>query len=67
MDNFLSSAKWCFEEKYDILRDMQRLTKHKKIKGIRKHGFLARMKTHGGQKTIKRRRDQGRKELAISL
>jgi ribosomal protein L34 len=46
---------------------MQRLTKHKKIKGIRKHGFLARMKTHGGQKTIKRRRDQGRKELAVSL
>ncbi len=46
---------------------MQRLTKHKKLKGIRKHGFLTRMKTHGGQKTIKRRRDQGRKELAISL
>lgn len=54
-------------QKYGILTSMQRLTKNKKIKGIRKHGFLARMKTHGGQKVIKRRRDEGRKELAISL
>jgi len=46
---------------------MQRLTKSKKIKRVRKHGFLARMKTHGGQKTIKRRRDEGRKELTVSL
>jgi large subunit ribosomal protein L34 len=46
---------------------MQRLTKSKKIKRVRKHGFLTRMKTHDGQKMIKRRRDQGRKELAISL
>jgi len=46
---------------------MQRLTKSKKIKRVRKHGFLSRMKTNDGQKTIMRRRDQGRKELAISL
>ncbi len=46
---------------------MQRLTKSKKIKRVRKHGFLVRMKTHDGQKMIKRRRDQGRKELSISL
>ena len=46
---------------------MQRLTKSKKLKRIRKHGFLTRMKTNDGQKTIKRRRDQGRKELAVSL
>ena len=50
-----------------ILSTMQRLTKSKKLKRIRKHGFLVRMKSHEGQKTIKRRRDQGRKELAVSL
>jgi len=46
---------------------MQRLTKSKKIKRVRKHGFLARMKTNDGQKVIKRRRDQKRKILAVSL
>lgn len=46
---------------------MERLTKAKKVKRIRKHGFLVRMKTHGGRKMIKRRRDTGRKELAVSL
>ncbi len=37
--------------------------KAKKTKGQRKHGFLARMATHGGQKVIKRRRAEGRKSL----
>ena len=46
---------------------MQRLTKSKKLKRVRKHGFLTRMKTNDGKKMIKRRRDQGRKELAVSL
>lgn len=46
---------------------MERLTKAKKSKRVRKHGFLVRMKTHAGQKMIKRRRDQGRKALAVSL
>lgn len=40
-------------------------TKGSKTKRSRKHGFLARMKTHGGQKVIKRRRDTGRKVLAV--
>lgn len=46
---------------------MERLTKAKKIKRIRKHGFLTRMKTNDGRKMIKRRRDQKRQELAVSL
>ncbi|HVA96119.1 MAG TPA: 50S ribosomal protein L34 [Candidatus Acidoferrales bacterium] len=46
---------------------MERLTKGKKIKRIRKHGFLTRMKTNDGKKMIKRRRDQKRKDLAVSL
>ncbi|MGI8420170.1 MAG: 50S ribosomal protein L34 [Candidatus Levyibacteriota bacterium] len=46
---------------------MERLTKAKKLKRVRKHGFLTRMKTHGGQKMIKRRRSQSRKVLAVSL
>lgn len=44
---------------------MERLTKLKKVKRKRKHGFLARMKTHNGRKMIKRRRDEGREELAV--
>jgi large subunit ribosomal protein L34 len=39
--------------------------KASKIKRKRKHGFLIRMKTNGGQKMLKRRRDTGRKELAV--
>lgn len=42
---------------------MERLTKAKKIKRARKHGFLARMASFGGQKVLKRRRDSGRKRL----
>lgn len=37
----------------------------KKIKRKRKHGFLARTKTQGGKKVIKRRRLKGRKKLAV--
>jgi len=44
---------------------MERLTKAKKVKGARKHGFLARMATHGGQLVIKRRRNKKRTELSI--
>lgn len=40
-------------------------TKSSKLKRARKHGFMARMKTHGGQKVLKRRRDEGRKELTV--
>ncbi len=46
---------------------MQRLTKSKKLKRVRKHGFLGRMKTNDGRKMIKRRRDQNRKDISVSL
>ncbi|MFI5265131.1 MAG: 50S ribosomal protein L34 [Candidatus Levyibacteriota bacterium] len=45
----------------------ERITKHKKIKGIKKHGFLSKMKTHGGRTVIRKRRLKGRKKLAQSL
>jgi len=37
----------------------------KKIKRIRKHGFLAKMKTALGRKVINRRRSRGRRKLAV--
>ncbi|MCL5970387.1 MAG: 50S ribosomal protein L34 [Patescibacteria group bacterium] len=39
--------------------------KIKKVKRKRKHGFRARMKTSGGQKTLKRRRDKKRKKATV--
>ena len=37
---------------------------HKKRR--RKHGFLARMKTHDGRKILARRRAKGRKQIAVA-
>jgi large subunit ribosomal protein L34 len=38
----------------------------KKVKRVKKHGFLKRMETPGGKKVIKRRRNKGRKVLVVS-
>jgi large subunit ribosomal protein L34 len=37
----------------------------KKVKRMRKHGFLVRMRTPGGRNVINRRRRSGRKSLAV--
>jgi large subunit ribosomal protein L34 len=44
---------------------MKRTNQPKKLKRMRKHGFLERMKSKDGQKVIKRRRNSGRKKLTI--
>lgn len=40
--------------------------KPKNKKRYTKHGFLSRMKTAGGKKIIKSRRQAGRKKLSVS-
>jgi len=68
VDNFLSRIKKAElrnESCYGILTAMEKFVTLKKKKRKRKHGFLSRMKSFGGRATIKRRRSQGRKKLAI--
>lgn len=44
---------------------MEKFVTLKKVKRKRKHGFLVRMRTHGGRKTVTRRRGKGRSKLSI--
>ncbi|MFH1186646.1 MAG: 50S ribosomal protein L34 [Candidatus Levyibacteriota bacterium] len=44
---------------------MEKLTKLKKKKRKRKHGFLSKMSSHSGKKQIKRRRAKGKKQLTV--
>jgi len=49
---------------YNLL-SMEKFVKLKKIKRKRKHGFLKRASSRDGQKTLKHRREKGRKRLAV--
>jgi len=44
---------------------MEKLITLKKAKRKRKHGFLVRMRSHGGKKVVKSRRSKKRAKLAV--
>jgi len=44
---------------------MEKFVTLKKVKRKRKHGFLVRMRSHGGEKVVGRRRSKGRSKLSI--
>jgi len=44
---------------------MSKTYRPKKQKRQKKHGFLKRMKTPGGKRTINRRRNKGRQRIAV--
>ncbi len=50
-------------ESYNNSLMSERMTVHKKVKGIKKHGFLVRLKTASGRALNKRRRNKGRKDI----
>ncbi len=45
---------------------MKRTWQPKKLKRLRKHGFLTRMSSPGGKKVIANRRAKGRSKLSVS-
>lgn len=44
----------------------KRTKQPKKLKRLKKHGFRARMKSPGGRKVLKNRKNKGRRDKTVS-
>jgi len=65
VDKTISLLQLSIREAFCYNLFMEKFVTLKKAKRKRKHGFLVRMRCHGGQKVVKRRRSKGRAKLAV--